>query len=159
MNLPGCDRAVRRLDTVAGLSGMISALVAAYCALDWTSLQGCGDERPLAARPLPFDTDGHTPSSSRRSILCGIAALRDRASTITTTTHACRERRHAALSAGSTTLPRVLSQGADWAGNDFHRPRRAGGGQVMPTYYIMERDATMAETAAPTCRLQGDCRL
>lgn len=145
-------------ETVAGVFGHdFGALVASYCALIRPDVfaKVAVMSGPFGGPPaFPFDTVGRaTGPTEEVDIAADLANLP-------------RPRKHyhhyyctRAANGDMVHCPQGIHEflrgyfhgkSADWAGNDPHRLAawRAKDIAVMPTYYIMERDATMAETAA-----------
>ena len=145
-------------EKVAGVFGHdFGASVAAYCALIRPDVfaRVAVMSGPFSGPPaFPFDTDGHTPSSSEEvDIVAELAALarpRKHYHHYYCTRAANDEMQHCPQGVHDFLRGYFHGKSADWAGNNPHRLAawRAADIAVMPTYYIMERDATMAETAA-----------
>ena len=145
-------------EKVAGIFGHdFGASVAAYCALIRPDVfsRVAVMSAPFSGPPaFPLDTNGQALTSSGEcDIVTDLAALarpRKHYHHYYCTRAANNEMHHCPQGIHDFLRGYFHGKSADWAGNNPHRLAawRAADIAVMPTYYIMERDATMAETAA-----------
>ena len=145
-------------EKVAGVFGHdFGASVAAYCALIRPDVfaRVAVMSGPFNGPPaFSFDTDGHVPTSAKEvDIVADLAALprpRKHYHHYYCTRAANGDMQYCPQGVHDFLRGYFHGKSADWAGNDPHRLAawRAADIAVMPTYYIMELDATMAETAA-----------
>jgi len=160
-------------EAVAAVIGHdFGASVAAYCALIRPDVfrKVAIMSAPFSGPPaFPYNTDGDSAAvlgnAGRGDIDAELASLsrpRKHYHRYYSTRSANADMLHCAQGMADLLRGYFHGKSADWPGNDPHRLAAWAADSLaeMPTYYIMDRDATMAETAAtflPTAEEIATC--
>lgn len=150
--------ALGRREVVGVIGHDFGASVAAYCALIRPDVfpKVAMMSGPFSGPPdFPFGTDSANGSTDAAAVdidaeLASLPRPRKHYHTYYGTRPANDDMMNARQGISDFLRGYFHGKSADWSGNDPHRLAAWAGEDlsVMPTYYIMDRDATMAETAA-----------